>query len=419
MFFSLIFTARKSPVFAMKQLFVIVLVLFFFSCNKEVSKKIPHGMYLGQLTVNDQEHIPFNFEVISDKSLKIFNADEVILVNDITYKNDSVYIKMPVFEGYIVAKLTEDGMVGRFFNDSFESELPFKALYDSNTRFKLTEPAAIDVSGNWEVLFSADSDEKKYLAKGVFEQNGQKVTGTFQTKTGDYRYLEGVVNNNQLKLSTFDGSHAYLFVATVTDSTMNGIFYSGNNYAEPFKAKRNDLFELPDANTLTFLKEGYERLEFSFPQADGAMVSLNDPKFKNKVVVVQIMGTWCPNCLDETKYFSQYYNNNSEKDIEFVALAFEYAKTETKAFKSIAELKNRIGIEYPILLAQYGTSNKIDAQEKLPMLNHILSYPTTIIIDKNGKVRKIHTGFSGPATGKDYIDFKEEFESFVAELLAE
>ncbi len=380
---------------------------------------MPLGMYLAEMKVNDTENLPFNFEVISANSLKIFNAEEVILVDEISYQNDSIYIKMPVFEGYIVAKLIEDGMVGTFVHESFGKRMPFKAFYNSNDRFKLTEPAATDVSGNWEVTFSPDSDEDTNLAKGIFKQNKQKVTGTFQTKTGDYRYLEGVINGNQLKMSTFDGAHAYLFTATVTDSTMSGTFFSGNNWSQPYIAKRNDRFELPDANTLTFLKEGYERLEFSFPDEDGQVVTLSDAQFKDKVVVVQIMGTWCPNCLDETKYFSDYYNKNAEKDLAFVALAFEYAKTEEKAFKAIKGLKDRIGIEYPILLAQYGTSNKSEAQEKLPMLNQVLSYPTSIFIDKSGKVRKIHTGFSGPATGKAYIDFKKEFEDFLNELMAE
>ena len=380
---------------------------------------MPLGMYLAEMKVNDTENLPFNFEVISANSLKIFNAEEVILVDEISYQNDSIYIKMPVFEGYIVAKLIEDGMVGTFVHESFGKRMPFKAFYNSNDRFKLTEPAATDVSGNWEVTFSPDSDEDTNLAKGIFKQNKQKVTGTFQTKTGDYRYLEGVINGNQLKMSTFDGAHAYLFTATVTDSTMSGTFFSGNNWSQPYIAKRNDRFELPDANTLTFLKEGYERLEFSFPDEDGQVVTLSDAQFKDKVVVVQIMGTWCPNCLDETKYFSDYYNKNAEKDLAFVALAFEYAKTEEKAFKAIKGLKDRIGIEYPILLAQYGTSNKSEAQEKLPMLNQVLSYPTSIFIDKSGKVRKIHTGFSGPATGKAYLDFKKEFEDFLNELMAE
>jgi thiol-disulfide isomerase/thioredoxin len=149
------------------------------------------------------------------------------------------------------------------------------------------------------------------------------------------------------------------------------------------------------------------------------MVSLDDEQFKNKVVVVQIMGTWCPNCLDESKYYSEYYKNNKNKDIEFIALAFEYAKTKEKAFNSIGRLKDRVGIEYPILLAQHGSSDKAKAQEKLPMLNHVLSYPTSIFIDKEGKVRKIHTGFNGPATGEKYIEFKKEFEGFIDELLAE
>lgn len=403
----------------MKQFFVIFLICSSFSCTVDRSKKLLHGSYLAQLTVNEHEHLPFIFEVTSAHSIKVFNADEVILVNDISYKNDSVYIKMPVFEAYIVVKLTPEGMIGNYIHKDFDIRMPFEAYHDANQRFELTAPAKADVSGNWEVVFGADSGPDKNLAKGVFRQDQQKLTGTFQTQTGDYRYLEGVVDGNQLKLSTFDGAHAYLFTATVTDSTMQGMFYSGNNWSQPFKATRNAHFELPDANTLTYLKEGHERLEFSFPKADSTMVSLSDPQFRDKVVVVQIMGTWCPNCLDETKYFSEYYNNNLEKPMEFVALAFEYAKTEAKAFEAIQELKDKIGIQYPILLAQYGTSNKLQAQEKLPMLNQVLSYPTTIIIDKTGKVRRIHTGFSGPATGEAYLLFKSDFESFMEGLLAE
>jgi len=123
--------------------------------------------------------------------------------------------------------------------------------------------------------------------------------------------------------------------------------------------------------------------------------------------------------MDETKYYVDFYNQNKQKDVEIVALAFEYAKTSEKAFRSIERLKQKLKVEYPILLAQYGTSDKKKAQEKLPMLNHVLSYPTTIFIDKNGKVRKIHTGFNGPATGKKYLEFKNEFEGFVGRLLNE
>jgi len=97
-------------------------------------------------------------------------------------------------------------------------------------------------------------------------------------------------------------------------------------------------------------------------------------------------------------------------------LAFENAKEE-QAVKNLKRLKERLSIPYPILLAQTGTASKKKAAEKLPMLNHVLSYPTTIFINKNGQVQKIHTGFNGPATGQKFLDFKKEFESFVEKLV--
>ena len=210
-----------------------------------------------------------------------------------------------------------------------------------------------------------------------------------------------------------------MFTAKVTDSSMNGVFYSGNHFKESFIAKRNEAFELTSSDSLTFIKEGYDKLTFSFPDSDGNMISLDDERYKDKVVIAQIMGTWCPNCLDETKYYVNYLKENPDIDVEFIALAFEYAKTEEGAFKSMKRMKDRIGVQYPMVLAQFGSSDKKLAQEKLPMLNHVLSYPTSIFIDKKGNVRKIHTGFNGPATGEKFIEFKKEFESFVKELLSE
>lgn len=403
----------------MKHIVAIIFTFLILSCKQE--KKINTlevGMYRAVLQVDDSIDLPFNFEATSETSLKIFNAEEVIEVDDIEYKNDSIYIKTPVFEGFIAAKIEDSKLTGHFTKTSLDRVVPFKAELN-NTRFDVSNDAQHNISGNWETVFSPNSEEDKYIAKGIFKQNGNKVTGTFRTTTGDYRYLEGVVDGDQLKLSTFDGAHAFLFTATVTDSILNGTFYSGNHWKEPFIAKRNENYELPDANTLTYLKEGYDKVSFSFPDVNGNMVSLNDERFKNKVVLIQIMGTWCPNCLDESKYYADFYKKNKDKDIEIIALAFEYTKTEAAAIKNIKRLQDNTGIDYPVLLAQFGSSSKEKAQEKLPMLNHVLSYPTTIFIDKKGVVRKIHTGFNGPATGEKYVAFKKEFEAFVGGLLGE
>jgi peroxiredoxin len=400
---------------------LLFILLILVSCKEEAKqpKTLPIGSYKAVLKVNDSIEMPFVFEVLSENKLNIFNAEEVIEVDEITYRNDSVFIKPPVFDSYIVAKLTETGFEGSYIKDDLDRTVPLKAVFGESNRFEFKNKPSTDISGNWETMFSPDSEADRYIAKGIFKQENNKVTGTFRTTTGDYRFLEGVLDGNQLKLSAFDGSHAFLFHASVTDSTMQGMFYSGNHFEEPFIAKRNDTYELPDANNLTYLKEGYEKVAFSFPDENGNMISLDDERFKNKVVLVQIMGTWCPNCLDESKYLANYYKSNKNKDFEIIGLAFEYTKTENKAFANIQRLKKRLDIEYPVLLAQFGTASKVSAQEKLPMLNQVLSYPTTIFIDKTGAVRKIHTGFNGPATGEKYTEFTNEFEGFVKGLMEE
>jgi thiol-disulfide isomerase/thioredoxin len=397
---------------------ILLIIISLFSCKDDSSQKLVKGTYRAELQLGDSEVLPFIFEVEDETHVKIFNAEEIIDVDEISYNKDSIFIIMPVFEGYLAAKLQNDKLIGNFVKPNLNRIVPFKAVKNTS-RFDVYNIAEQDISGNWEVVFSPNIEEDMFLAKGIFQQTGNRVNGTFRTTTGDYRFLEGVVDGNKMKLSTFDGAHAFLFTATITDSTMQGTFYSGNHWQEPFVAKRNPKYELPDANNLTFLKEGFDKVVFSFPDSDGNLISLEDARFKDKVVLVQIMGTWCPNCLDESKYYTEYYKTNKDKGLEIVALAFEYVKTEKKAFQNIKRLQDRIGIDYPILLAQIGTSSKRDAQEKLPMLNHVLSYPTTIFIDKTGAVRKIHTGFNGPATGDNFKTFKSEFENFVTELLNE
>jgi thiol-disulfide isomerase/thioredoxin len=403
----------------MKYVLPLIACLLMLNCQEEKQDlKLKEGIYRGVLELKDAELLPFNFEVKSDSTLVIFNAEERIEINEILYKNDSVFIKFPVFEGVLAAKFENDNLNGVFIKESVNRIVPFSAEYNNSVRFFAENATNQNVEGIWETVFS-EGTEDAYIAKGIFYQKNNHVTGTFRTTTGDYRFLDGVIDGDTLKLSAFDGSHAFYFKAKVTDSTMDGYFYSGNHWKEPFNAKINPGYELPDANSLTYLNEGFETFDFSFPDAEGTMMSINDALFEDKVVVVQLMGTWCPNCLDESRYFSEYIKNSKPENVQFVALAFEYDKTPEKAFEKIDKLKNRFQLDYPILLAQYGGINKTEAQQKLPMLNHVLSYPTTIIIDKTGAVRKIHTGFNGPATGNKFTEFKNEFESFLAELVAE
>lgn len=400
---------------------MMVLALILGSCKKEEKKELALGDWLAKIEVSESQKLPFNFTMGKGTDgyiMKIHNAEEEIVVDEIELDGDSIRIQMPIFEGYFTGTFSEKEMEGKFIEESKEREVFFTAAHGQKERFEVKENAKVNISGIWETYFDVNTPNE-YPAKGIFMQNGNKVKGTFRTKTGDYRYLDGVVTGDSLKISAFDGSHVYLFMAQVSDSTLDGKFYSGNHAVQEFMAARNEGFELPEADSLTFLRKGYDKFDFSFPNSEGKMVSLKDPRFKDKVVLVQIMGSWCPNCLDETRFYVEFLKNNPDLNIELVALAFEYAKTEEKAFEAIGRLQERAEVPYPILLAQYGTSNKQKANEKLPMLNHILSYPTTIYIDKKGEVSKIHTGFNGPATGEKYEQFKEQFAETVRELANE
>jgi len=411
----------------MKNIFIGLLIVSLFSCKKDkqeevvVDKEFKSGTYRASLAIKDQKELPFVFTVDSTKILTIYNAEEKIIVDDITIKGDSIFIKMPVFDAQIKGMINNKGNIrGNYTKGPKNLKVPFEAIYDVHFRYPTTSTKHNPMAGNWEVTFSPNTEES-YKAKGVFKDGvDNKVTGTFLTETGDYRFLEGVLDDERLNLSCFDGAHAFLFDGLVkNDSITSGMFYSGNHYKEPWVAVRNENYELTDPTTLTYLKEGYDKIEFSFPDLNGKTVSLTDDRFKGKAVIIQIMGSWCPNCLDESKYLSQFYKANKSDNLEIVALAFENAKTIENATNNLNRLKDNVGIEYPILIAQHGSARKLLAAEKLPMLNHILSYPTTIFIDKKGTVRKIHTGFNGPATGEKYVQFTKEFESFVKKLTSE
>ena len=257
-----------------------VVLLALAACQPKVSRLQP-DTYRGVFEAQDEKEIPFIFKVTSPSRLEVYNGNEVISVDEVNYANDSVTINMPVFDSFIKAKVEENGRLSGYYSKPGANyKVPFHAEA-GNERFAVAVEPTVDITGGWEVLFGNDSTDQNSWAKGVFEQEGSKVTGTFRTPTGDYRFLEGVMDGDQLKLSSFDGVHLFLFTATVTDSTLNGQFYSKNTWKEAFAGSRNDVYELPDPESLTTLKPGFDSISFSFPDENGNTVSLADDAFKN------------------------------------------------------------------------------------------------------------------------------------------
>lgn len=400
--------------------------IFLQSCSTKNQNLLKSGIWKAELYNNTGMAVPFIFEVKMDQNkeiLVIHNADEKIIVDDISIDGDSLKISMPFFDSEFMVHVYEDSLVGRWTKiyADYTVSMPIKAVYNNRNRFDVNHLTPNkNFEGTWNTVFMNDDFTDTSAAIGEFKLEESKVYATFLSSTGDYRYLEGATDSNLLYLSTFDGSHAYLFSAEISDNgnrIQNGILYSGWAGKQIWNAVKDANAKLPDADSLTFLKDGFDEIDFTFKNIEGKNISLKDEKYKNKVVLIQIMGSWCPNCMDETNYLVPFYNATRQEGLEIIGLCYERSADFSVASKNVLKMKNRLSIPYELLLP--GPNKKGFVNESLPMLKNFLAFPTMIIIDKQGKVRKIHTGYSGPATGHHYTEFKSEFESFVKKLLSE
>jgi thiol-disulfide isomerase/thioredoxin len=404
----------------------LTLLSLFSSCSSKSDTGFSEGIWRATLKTGSGAEIPFNFEVTdsaNQKFLDIINGKERFRVNEISITADSVLIQMPLFDSEIRAVLKNKVLSGRWIKHYADSDevLQFHAKFNDDWRFfKVNPETKSDISGRWSVTFNTADKKNSYVAVGEFSQENGRVLGTFLTATGDYRFLEGTVSDGNLYLSCFDGSHAYLFTGKLlNDKTIvDGKFYSGLSYMETWTGKKDDAAILPDAYSLTNLKEGYDKIDFSFPGLDGKKVSISDKKFKNKIVLVQLFGSWCPNCMDETAYLTSFYKEYQQKGVEIIGLAYERSKDFERSKKNVMRLRDRFSVPYDMLITGF-TNDKVEVSKSIPMLDKFMAFPTLMIIDKGGKIRKIHTGFSGPGTGTHYTEFVKEFENTIDGLLAE
>jgi len=365
--------------------------------------------------------LPFQLEITENRnvySLTIINGDERMLLDDVTIKGDSMIVHFPVYESELRLKISDKNhLEGEYINLTrvTHSSIRMIAQSDDATRFKINSKSpAVNVTGRWSVQFSPGAKDSSN-AIGVFKQEGTRVTGTFLTTSGDYRYLEGAIDHDSLFLSTFDGVFVYLFKAKIAGDKLEGTFYSGTHRQVSFSGYKNEKATLPDANSITTYNEGETGLRFRLPDVDSNMVSLDDARFKNKVVVIQILGSWCPNCLDEAAFLAPYYDKNHDKGFEIVGLSFEKTDDFTRASGNVKRFRDKFKIHYPLLIA----ANRDKIKTVLPGLENFAGFPTTIYLDKNHHVRKIHAGFSGAASGAEYEKFKDDFSLFMNKLLSE
>ena len=401
---------------------VALLFLVFLSACSTPSHRLTNGMWRGVFQAQDTE-IPFLFEIkganTENPVVTLINGEERVDLTGVTYQNDSVMIPIKAYDAVLEAKIDGDYLSGRLlklYSNRPDGRVPFTAQKGNTSRFENTgKKATVSLDGRWEI---SSSEREMTKQVGVFTQkaNGY-LTGTILTAFGDFRYLEGVVQGDWFYLSTFGGLTPHLVRGQFTDPDNFTVEIITPGGISQFGGVRNPDASLPDAYAMSAIHPGYSSLGFRLPDLDGNPVSLNDPKYKGKVVIVSILGSWCPNCLDETAFLAPWYRANRTRGVEVVGLAFERKDDIEYARKQLSVFMEQFDVTYDILFA--GKVGAETVEKTLPELTRLMSYPTTIFIDKKGKMRKIHTGFNGPATGKFYEEFKNEFNRTVNELIDE
>ncbi len=405
----------------MKLYVTLVLLAFSFLGYSQNGKrlKIKKGVWIAQLIINEHDELPFQMEVSDNNSFTVINGDERIMLSAPEHKNDSIHVRFPYFNSELVfVQKGKKKLQGYWanYNKGKNYRIPFHASRGERTRFPVDDHrTSCDVNGRWKVLFEAGTPTE-YPSIGIFEQkeNNNRVFGTFLTETGDYRFLEGNCTADSLYLSCFDGSHAFLFKARKSGDSLYGQFFSGNHWHCDWTGEKNATFELTSPEKLTYVVDD-ETVQFSLQTLTGEEFNFPNEDYKDKVIIIQIMGSWCPNCLDETQYYKKLYANYHDSGLEIISIGYETGESFSDYAANIQRLKDKLNLEFTFLVG--GPAKKDLASEHFKMLNEVISFPTSIFIGKDGKVKRVHTGFTGPGTGSYYDEYVEKTNSLIESLL--
>ena len=398
----------------MKKTYLILILTTLFMSFLAHAEKLNMGTWRFELR-STHAAIPFNITLHKNKdhlSGVLHNGKETIKLNDIVLKKNELLIPLQTYEMTLEMNIEDKNTMMGFLvrhNKNPKVKTPVIALHGDQKRFPPPKYAPkIDLNGRWSVLLT-EEDNKTSEGVLVFEQKGSDLYGSLLTPTGDYRYFEGYVSGIDFEAASFDGMYNYLIKGTVKDGRLDAAIRA--HYITKISGKHNPKAELPDAYKQTQL----EKMDFSFPDLQGKMVSLKDARFKGKPVIVQFFGSWCPNCMDEMNFLIPWYKNNKQRGIELVALAFERSVGDKEAKIQLKKTVQKKRIPYPLLVA--GTTASDKPMDKIQGLKNFISFPTTVFLNKKHEVVKVHAGFTGPSTGEFYEKWKSEFAQTVSELL--
>lgn len=331
----------------------------------------------------------------------------------VTLRGDSLTLEMADYAATITARLAGDSLTGAYRNVGNRGPrvIPFRA---ARGRWPST-PAPAALVGRWDASFFSDFG----TSPRVFEfRNGPRgLEGTMISNTGDYGHFAGEVKGDSFALAHFDGSFVYLLTGARHGDTLRGVFHAGLRSQTPWIAVRSTGAQHLKSPTDITTADTNSPFRFAFPDLQGRIVTQRDPRFRGKVVVIDIFGTWCPTCHDAAPGLVRLYRKYHARGLEIVGLAYEVTGDSAVDGRQVRRYRDKFRIPFPLLLA--GVNDTEAAAETLPQLHGFTSFPTTVFLGRDGRVRRVRAGFYGPATGVQHERLLEEMDREVERLLGE
>lgn len=373
------------------------------------------GLWDAAVVVNGLE-IPFRFEIAGSHALPVgwfFNGDEKVTSTGGTFANGALTLKFDHYATAVEASLVNGRLAGIYNRGA--SFYPFYAKRFTPSAAFPNEVPQID--GLWQIGNVA-SNKGEAAWRFIVRQSGAEVTAAILRVDGDTGALAGTYRNGKFIVSHFSGARPLVLELTPQPDGSLEILRNRTEKMIAVKAadaKLKDVPEPTDPSRHSSVKDPTAPFKFAFPDINGKVLSNTDQRFRDKVVIVSISGSWCPNCHDEAPFLAELYRKYRARGLEIVALSFEEETQKARGYPRLRAFNQRYGIDYPVVLA----GDQADLAEKVPQIHNLNSFPTTIFLGRDGLVRGVHAGFAGAASGVFHDSAKEEITATVERLLAE
>lgn len=401
------------------RILLLLLPLFLLACQRPMPEQ---STWRGTMTLADNKQLPLRMHLdlsTNPPSGSFIVGSEQTPIPEIRRSGDSLVILISEYQAAMKGAWDGTRWSGEFLRYRADTvRLPFVAFPEDLSRPAATgaSPPAIRLAGTFRVYYhEPDGIDSSTVAK--FWTKGDSVFGTFIDPTGDHGLMAGVQRGDSAWVGRYIGWQANLLELSYEEGSWKGRYYSRQFPPDAFTlVPRPSAVREPVDPRRTRMKNPRAPFVFTGITIEGDTMRHTDAALRGKPLIIDIMGTWCHNCLDAAPVLQKISEEFAPKGLRVIGLSFEVTADPVVGRKNLAIYRQRHGITFPLLYAGSLDQEVVDAALNA-QLEDFFAYPSTLFIGRDGRVRTIHWGFKGPGAGEEYQHEVEAFYRHAREIV--